>query len=70
MITDLRQRFPVDRTRSMLIGDKPSDMEAASRTAALRATCLKGGNLEAFVRNIAARARRREIVQAHATENC
>ena len=29
MISDLLSRFPVDVSRSILIGDKPSDLEAA-----------------------------------------
>lgn len=49
MITDLAQRFPVDMTHSMVIGDKPSDIEAA-RAAGLPGHLFEGGNLEAFVR--------------------
>ncbi|MBH5368875.1 HAD-IIIA family hydrolase [Bradyrhizobium glycinis] len=49
MITELTQRFPVDMTRSMVIGDKPSDIEAA-RAAGLPGHLFEGGNLEAFVR--------------------
>jgi D-glycero-D-manno-heptose 1,7-bisphosphate phosphatase len=49
MITDLAQRFPVDMTRSMLIGDKPSDIEAA-QAAGLPGHLFEGGDLEAFVR--------------------
>jgi len=49
MITDLAQRFPVDMTRSMVIGDKDSDIEAA-RAAGLPGHLFEGGNLEAFVR--------------------
>ncbi|QOZ08451.1 HAD-IIIA family hydrolase [Bradyrhizobium sp. CCBAU 51765] len=49
MIIDLAQRFPVDMTRSLVIGDKPSDIEAA-RAAGLAGHLFEGGNLEAFVR--------------------
>ncbi|HEX9214888.1 MAG TPA: HAD-IIIA family hydrolase [Bradyrhizobium sp.] len=49
MITDLAQRFPVDMTRSMVIGDKPSDIEAA-QAAGLPGHLFEGGNLETFVK--------------------
>jgi D,D-heptose 1,7-bisphosphate phosphatase len=49
MITDLLGRFPVKVDDSILIGDKPSDLEAA-RAAGLRGYLFSGGNLEAFVR--------------------
>jgi D,D-heptose 1,7-bisphosphate phosphatase len=48
MITDLLGRFPVDAANSFLIGDKPSDLEAA-RAAGLRGHLFSSGNLEAFV---------------------
>ena len=49
MITDLLRRFPVKADKSILIGDKPSDLEAA-RAAGLQGRLFSGGNLEAFVR--------------------
>lgn len=49
MITDLARRFPVDMARSMVIGDKQSDIEAA-RAAGLPGHLFEGGNLETFVR--------------------
>jgi D-glycero-D-manno-heptose 1,7-bisphosphate phosphatase len=49
MITDLLGRFPVNADGSILIGDKPSDLEAA-RAAGLQGHLFSGGNLEAFVR--------------------
>lgn len=49
MIADLVKRFPIDMTRSMVIGDKPSDMEAA-RAAGIAGHLFTGGNLESFVK--------------------
>lgn len=49
MITDLLARFPIDMARSMVIGDKDSDMEAA-RAAGVAGHLFSGGNLESFVR--------------------
>jgi D-glycero-D-manno-heptose 1,7-bisphosphate phosphatase len=49
MITDLLGRFPVNTDASILIGDKPSDLEAA-RAAGLQGHLFSGGNLAAFVR--------------------
>jgi D,D-heptose 1,7-bisphosphate phosphatase len=49
MITDLLGRFPVNADASILIGDKPSDLEAA-RAAGLQGHLFPGGNLESFVR--------------------
>jgi D-glycero-D-manno-heptose 1,7-bisphosphate phosphatase len=49
MITDLLGRFHVDADRSILIGDKASDLEAA-HAAGLKGHLFSGGNLEAFVK--------------------
>jgi D-glycero-D-manno-heptose 1,7-bisphosphate phosphatase len=49
MITDLLSRFPVNTDASILIGDKPSDLEAAS-AAGLKGHLFSGGNLEAFLK--------------------
>lgn len=50
MITDLLERFPVDLSRSILIGDKPTDMEAA-RAAGIQGILFSGGNLAHLVRS-------------------
>ena len=48
MITDLLKQFPVDATRSFVVGDRPSDIEAA-RAAGLAGHIFAGGNLRDFV---------------------
>jgi D-glycero-D-manno-heptose 1,7-bisphosphate phosphatase len=40
--------YPVDRARSIMVGDKLADVEAAER-AGLRGLLFKGGNLAAFL---------------------
>jgi D-glycero-D-manno-heptose 1,7-bisphosphate phosphatase len=49
MILDLIAHWPVDRERSVLIGDKDADL-AAARAAEIRGLKFEGGNLENFVR--------------------
>ena len=49
MILDLLKHWPVERERSVLIGDKERDMEAA-HAAGIRGLLFAGGNLEDFVR--------------------
>jgi len=51
MLLDLMRMWPVDRARSVLIGDKTSDLEAAER-ADVRWIRFVGGRLDAVVANI------------------
>jgi D-glycero-D-manno-heptose 1,7-bisphosphate phosphatase len=48
MINDLLERFPVDTERSFLVGDQPSDLEAA-RAAGLKGYLFTGHNLQEFL---------------------
>ena len=48
MLYDLMERFPVDRARSVLIGDKASDLEAAEG-AGVRGVLYTGGDLDRLV---------------------
>lgn len=48
MLLDLMQRWPVDRARSFLIGDQPSDL-VAGRAAGLPSFHYNGGDLRDFV---------------------
>jgi D-glycero-D-manno-heptose 1,7-bisphosphate phosphatase len=49
MINDIIRRFPIDISRSFLIGDQPTDVEAANR-AGIKAFLFDGTDLEAFVK--------------------
>lgn len=49
MINDLLDRFRVDVDRSVLIGDKPTDLEAA-RAAGVQGYLYSGGDLAEFLR--------------------
>jgi D-glycero-D-manno-heptose 1,7-bisphosphate phosphatase len=51
MIVDLLDYWPVEREGSFLIGDKPSDVEAAE-AAGLPGYLFKGGNLVNFLQSI------------------
>ena len=48
MILDLLKHWPIDRERSLLIGDNDSDMEAARR-AGVSGRLFEGGRLDDFV---------------------
>jgi D-glycero-D-manno-heptose 1,7-bisphosphate phosphatase len=50
MILRAMQEWPIDRERSVLVGDKPSDLEAALR-AGIRGVLFEGGDLAEFLRN-------------------
>lgn len=49
MIIDLLERFPVDLERSLLIGDQPTDLEAAG-AAGVKGHLFSGPNLDLFLR--------------------
>ena len=49
MILQALQEWPIDAERSLLVGDKPSDLEAAVR-AGVRAALFTGGDLHEFLK--------------------
>ena len=53
MLLDLMASWPVEREGGFMIGDKPSDLEAAS-AAKIDGHLFAGGDLEVFVDNILA----------------
>jgi D-glycero-D-manno-heptose 1,7-bisphosphate phosphatase len=56
MLLDLMQHWPVARAGSFLIGDSPSDLEAA-RAADIPGFLFEDGDLEAFVQDCLKQAR-------------
>jgi D-glycero-D-manno-heptose 1,7-bisphosphate phosphatase len=50
MILRALSEWPIDKAASILVGDKPSDLEAALR-AGIRGVLFEGGDLAAFLRN-------------------
>jgi D-glycero-D-manno-heptose 1,7-bisphosphate phosphatase len=49
MILQALSEWPIDAEASLLVGDKPSDLEAAER-AGIRAALFDGGDLAAFLK--------------------
>lgn len=56
MILKALERFPADLSASFLIGDQPTDVQAA-QAAGIRGHMFTGGRLDQFVDDILARAR-------------
>jgi len=48
MLVELMRRWPVDLSRSLMVGDKESDLAAAT-AAGIRGHLFSGGNLDAFL---------------------
>lgn len=57
MLLDLMAHWPADKARSLLVGDQPTDIEAARR-AGIEAHLFDGGDLAAFMSSIGSRAGR------------
>ena len=51
MILQALADWPIDKARSVLVGDKPSDLEAAAR-AGVRGVLFEGGDLKGFLEGL------------------
>ena len=56
MIHDLIQHWPVRRAGSFVVGDRPTDIEAAE-AAGLPGFLFTGGDLDAFIAGVVAQTR-------------
>ena len=56
MINDLIQHWPVRRTGSFVVGDRPTDIEAAE-AAGLPGFLFTGGDLDAFIAAVIAQTK-------------
>ena len=54
MIRDLMRAWPVDIGASFIVGDQPTDLEAAAN-AEISGHLFEGGNLDQFVATILAK---------------
>jgi D-glycero-D-manno-heptose 1,7-bisphosphate phosphatase len=54
MILELLERYPVDPARTVMVGDKPSDLQAAE-AAGIEGVLFEGGSLADLVRPLVAR---------------
>jgi D-glycero-D-manno-heptose 1,7-bisphosphate phosphatase len=51
MILKAMADWEIDPARALMIGDKPSDMQAAAR-AGVRGVLFEGGDLDAFLQTV------------------
>ena len=50
MINDILSSWPVEISKSVLVGDKPTDLEAAKR-GGIRSLLYEGGDLSVLLKN-------------------
>jgi D-glycero-D-manno-heptose 1,7-bisphosphate phosphatase len=66
MIEDLLRTWPVDPSRSIVVGDSPTDLAAAG-AAGLRGALFRGGRLDAFLTRTAPDLFRPALMPANET---
>ena len=64
MLLDLMKSWPIDRENSLLIGDKPSDIEAAN-AAGVASVLYSSGSLLSLVEAEVAAVQRRRLSKSH-----